>query len=77
MSHRSKKFSRKSALKVVDFALAGHEGNCKYFVEILGLKTLFAAFMKKGKKKNRKGFNELADDGVTVFHLRLRGSGLT
>lgn len=62
---RSKKFARKSALKVVDFALANHEGNCKYFVEILGLKTLFAAFMKKSTKK--KGFAELADEGM--LHL--------
>lgn len=59
---KSKKFPRKSALKVVDFALAGNEENCKYFVDILGLKTLFAAFMKKGAKKGRSGFNELADD---------------
>jgi beta-catenin-like protein 1 len=61
---RSKKFPRKSALKVVDFALAGNEENCKYFVDILGLRTLFAAFMKKGAKKGRSGFNELADDGT-------------
>jgi len=59
---KSKKLSRKSALKVIDFALSGHPDNCHYFVEILGLKTLFAAFMKKGNKKGRSGFHEFADD---------------
>jgi len=64
---RSKKLSRKSALKVIDFALSGHPDNCHYFVEILGLKTLFAAFMKKGNKKGRSGFHEFADDGRDLF----------
>lgn len=44
---RQKKICRKPALKVVDFALTGNAENCEHFVNALGLKTLFAAFMKK------------------------------
>jgi len=36
-------------------------------VEALGLKTLFAAFMKKDVKKTRKGFSEEEDDGKYLF----------
>ncbi len=63
MIYRAKKFARKSALRVLDFALSGNEENCRHLVDILGLKTLFAAFMKKGHKKNKRGFDELQDDG--------------
>lgn len=36
-------------MKVLDHALSGEEGtnNCQRFVEHLGLKTLFSAFMGK------------------------------
>lgn len=41
------------AVKVLDNALSGSAGskNCEVFVEALGLKTLFSAFMGKSKKK--------------------------
>jgi hypothetical protein len=38
---------------------------CETFVKVLGLKTLFAGFMKKGSKKHKKGFDEQKDDGKT------------
>lgn len=46
------KVIRRSALKVLSFALTRNAPNCKRFVNVLGLKTLFAAFMKKGKGKS-------------------------
>lgn len=51
---KEKKLARNRSLKVLDHALAGEEGveNCQRFVEHLGLKTLFSAFM--GKKNSNK-----------------------
>jgi beta-catenin-like protein 1 len=46
---KEKKFVRRRALKVLDYALNGNVTNCERFVEILGLKTLFSVFMKKSK----------------------------
>lgn len=48
---KEKKFARRRALKVLDFALNGNPVNCERWVEILGLKTLFSAFMKKSGSK--------------------------
>lgn len=63
--HRAKKFLRSSALKIIDFAMNNSPEGCARFVEALGMKTLFSAFMKSGKKKKeRKGFNPAEDDGV-------------
>jgi len=59
---KGKKFGRKGALKVLDFALTRNKLGCKQFIDLLGLKTLFAAFMKKGAAKNKKGFSEREDD---------------
>lgn len=41
--------SRMRSIKVLDHALSTPMGlrNCERFVEIFGLKTLFAAFMRK------------------------------
>ncbi len=46
---REKLLAKTRAIKVLDFALQTNEGteNCLRFVEALGLKTLFAAFMGK------------------------------
>ncbi|EGG04537.1 uncharacterized protein MELLADRAFT_49123 [Melampsora larici-populina 98AG31] len=51
---KEKKLARSRSLKVLDHALVGEEGvkNCERFVEHLGLKTLFSAFM--GKKNSNK-----------------------
>jgi beta-catenin-like protein 1 len=43
---RQKKFTRKSAIKALDHALMNNQENCFRFVDALGLKTLFATFMK-------------------------------
>ena len=45
---REKKLSRRSALKVLDYSMQGIEGadNCTKFIEVLGLRSMFALFMK-------------------------------
>ncbi|EPQ28348.1 uncharacterized protein PFL1_04175 [Pseudozyma flocculosa PF-1] len=51
---KEKKLARLRSIKVLDHALQGAAGadNCERFVECLGLKTLFSAFMGKGSKKS-------------------------
>jgi beta-catenin-like protein 1 len=62
---KNKKYARKSSLKLLDFCLARDPDNCRRWVELPALGTLFAAFMKKNKsekKKPKKGFSESEDD---------------
>lgn len=51
--------SRAAAIKVLDNALssAAGESNCQVFVEYLGLKPLFAAFMGKVRSSIRSQQN--------------------
>ena len=51
---RSKRACRTAAIKCVDHALTRHAGACERFVDALGLKTAFAAFMGKRLEKTRK-----------------------
>ncbi|CAJ0955018.1 unnamed protein product, partial [Mesorhabditis belari] len=53
---RERKQSRESALKVLDHATTGPEGqeNCAKFIEILGLRTLFPLFLRTPTKVKRK-----------------------
>ncbi|KAI9139486.1 Catenin-beta-like protein [Paraphysoderma sedebokerense] len=59
--------SRIRAVRVINYALSGSANdkvvieNCNYFVEILGLKTLFSAFMKKDLKKLQKKYRDFSD----------------
>jgi beta-catenin-like protein 1 len=74
--HREKKMSRMRAIKVVDHALLGvHGATCaNRFVEILGLKALFSAIMKKGAKKYKKEYPDyslLEEDGGVSLTLQL------
>jgi len=53
---REKKHSSKGAFKVLDYALGGNVTACLRFIDQLGLKSLFAGFMGKGKHmKSKKG----------------------
>ncbi|KAG0709685.1 Catenin-beta-like protein [Suillus ampliporus] len=47
--------SKSRAIKTLDYGMSGAAGTaiCANFVEVLGLKTLFAAFMGKGSKKSK------------------------
>ncbi|ORX89907.1 DUF1716-domain-containing protein [Basidiobolus meristosporus CBS 931.73] len=60
---KEKVMSRMRALKVLNYATATAAGanNCKRFVDILGLKTLFSVFMKKGVKKLKKAYKNFSD----------------
>lgn len=57
---REKKLSRRSSLKVLDYAMQGPEGteNCSKFIEFLGLRTLFPLFMKPLKSNKKVGSSE-------------------
>ncbi|XP_046842407.1 beta-catenin-like protein 1 [Xenia sp. Carnegie-2017] len=57
---REKKLSRRSALKVLDYAMQGVEGadNCTKFIDVLGLRSLFALFMKPPKSNKKVGSKE-------------------
>ncbi|CAE6465415.1 unnamed protein product [Rhizoctonia solani] len=49
--------SKSRAIKVLDYALSGPLGaaNCAIFIEAMGLKPLFSAFMGKNSKKSKFG----------------------
>ncbi|CAE7171719.1 unnamed protein product [Rhizoctonia solani] len=49
--------SKSRAIKVLDYALSGPLGaaNCATFIEAMGLKPLFSAFMGKNSKKSKSG----------------------
>jgi len=59
---RNKHYTRKCALKLLDYILSNDPQNCRRWVQLPGLGTLFAAFMKVGSKKHKKGFSESDDD---------------
>ncbi|KIK30812.1 hypothetical protein PISMIDRAFT_87023 [Pisolithus microcarpus 441] len=48
--------SKSRSIKVLDYAMSGPTGSevCSTFVEVLGLKTLFSAFMGKASKKQKR-----------------------
>ncbi|KAH9813372.1 Catenin-beta-like protein [Melampsora americana] len=68
---KEKKLARNRSLKVLDHALAGEEGveNCQRFVEHLGLKTLFSAFM--GKKNSNKNSSFEDDEHILGIMVSL------
>ncbi|WVR03234.1 hypothetical protein IAU60_000225 [Kwoniella sp. DSM 27419] len=53
---KEKLLSKTRAIKVLNYALQTEDGaaNCEKFVEVLGLKSLFSAFMGKGEGKKKK-----------------------
>jgi len=59
---KAKGFAKDCAIKVLDYATANNQANCKRFVDAGGLKFLFPAFMGKGAKKTAKlhGASEVA-----------------
>jgi beta-catenin-like protein 1 len=58
---KNKTFTRKCSLKLLDHILQRDVANCRRFINLPGLGTLFTSFMKVAKKK-RKGFDEMQDD---------------
>jgi len=55
---REKKYSSKGAFKVLDYVLGVNPTACLRFIDQLGLKSLFAGFMGKGKHMKGKKGNE-------------------
>ncbi len=62
---REQKESRNSALKILTYAMNGHEGkaNCQTFVDILGLGVLFPLFMKPPKGNKKTGETKTKNEG--------------
>jgi len=58
---KNKTFTRKCALRLLDHILHRDILNCRRFINLPGLGTLFSALMKAPKKK-RVGFDEKDDD---------------
>ncbi|KAF9433296.1 hypothetical protein BGZ76_009636 [Entomortierella beljakovae] len=64
---KEKKMARIKSVKVLDYAMSTKAGtaNCLRFVEVMGLKTLFPLFAKKGidkLKKSYKSFSEVEEE---------------
>ncbi|KAI1321301.1 hypothetical protein EDD11_006638 [Mortierella claussenii] len=64
---KEKKMARIRAVKVLDYAMSTKAGtaNCLRFVEIMGLKTLFSIFSRRGLdklKKTYKSFSEVEEE---------------
>ncbi|ORY80665.1 Catenin-beta-like protein [Leucosporidium creatinivorum] len=77
---KEKKLSRTRAIKTLDHALQGQSGIalCEKFVELLGLKTLFSAFMgKSANKKSKASFSTATTHEDTEHLLSLLSSLLT
>ena len=65
-SGRNKGAARSGALKLLNFTLLNDPKNCRRWIQLPALGTLFAAFMKKGSKKHakkRSASEESNDDG--------------
>jgi len=64
---KEKRQSRSRSIKVLDYAMSGAAGTatCETFVEALGLKTLFSAFMGKASKKSKAHAEALASEDAS------------
>ncbi|KAI6164904.1 hypothetical protein EDD17DRAFT_1775247 [Pisolithus thermaeus] len=58
--------SKSRSIKVLDYAMSGPAGSevCSTFVEVLGLKTLFSAFMGKASKKQKRSAGTQATEDI-------------
>lgn len=79
---KQKKSAYGSAIRALDFAMTKYPPACERFVDVLGLKTAFAAFMGKipiNKKNKKERYNEELEERVvsliaSLFGGILRGS---
>merc|ERR1719323_2556711 len=66
-------FASNLALRLADHALRHCPANCQIFVEKLGLKVIFAMFMKKGPKvKSRSGQRENEEHVTSIIQSLCR-----
>ena len=68
---KGKNMARMKALKTIDHALLGDSCSmpCAKFVEVLGLKTVFSAFMKKHARKFKKEYPSTYSSRLEDEHL--------
>ncbi|KZT19261.1 DUF1716-domain-containing protein [Neolentinus lepideus HHB14362 ss-1] len=68
---KEKMQSRSRAIKVLDHAMSGVAGTstCETFVDALGLKSLFAALMGKGSKKNKNALTTASEDTGHILSI--------
>ncbi|KAJ7960005.1 Beta-catenin-like protein 1-like [Quillaja saponaria] len=79
---KQKKLAYGSAIRALDFAMTKYPPACERFVDVLGLKTAFAAFMGKipvSKKNKRESYQEELEERIvsliaSLFGGILRGS---
>ncbi|XP_065850693.1 uncharacterized protein [Euphorbia lathyris] len=79
---KQKKSAYGSAIRALDFAMTKYPPACERFVDVLGLKTAFAAFMGKipmSKKKKIESYQEELEERIvsliaSLFAGILRGS---
>ncbi|XP_010549882.1 PREDICTED: beta-catenin-like protein 1 [Tarenaya hassleriana] len=79
---KQKKYAYGSAIRALDFAMTNYPPSCERFVDVLGLKTAFAAFMGKiplNKSIKRERYKEELEERVvslvaSLFAGILRGS---
>ncbi|XP_027075333.1 uncharacterized protein [Coffea arabica] len=77
-----KKLCYGSAIRALDFAMTNYPPACERFIDVMGLKTAFPAFMGKipvSKKNKKKGFKEELEERLisliaSLFGGILRGS---
>lgn len=77
-----KKLCYGSAIRALDFAMTNYPPACERFVDVMGLKTAFPAFMGKipvSKKNKKKGYKEELEERLisliaSLFGGILRGS---
>jgi len=66
-------FASNLALRLTDHALRHCAANCRIFVEKLGLKVIFAMFMKKGPKaKTRSAAREMEEHVTSIIQSLCR-----
>lgn len=79
---KQKKLAYGSAIRALDFAMTKYPPACERFVDVLGLKTAFAAFMGKipvSKKNKKESYQEELEERLisltaSLFGGVLRGS---
>ncbi|PIA64086.1 hypothetical protein AQUCO_00201404v1 [Aquilegia coerulea] len=79
---KQKKLAYGSAIRAIDFAMTKYPPACERFVDVLGLKTVFAAFMGKipvSKKNKKESYQEELEERLisliaSLFGGILRGS---
>eukprot|EP00899_Mesostigma_viride_P004213 jgi/Mesvir1/13793/Mv15956-RA.2 len=70
------KLNRYSALRVLDFSMTNFPPACERFVEVLGLKTVFAVFMGKAHKGKKSDVTPEEEEGRALSIIASLGDGL-